>query len=380
MSLEVRPEDDGHIRIRFAASFEGLKPIFGVALAVGVGFALFALSGRAPRWSTIVGFFPATFLWIALRRLKRTQGAPVEFVLAPADRKLTGPSGDYTFAHVGHLVLDSYTRRGSRGGGQGRSVFTIYRLSFLPQEPSEEALAALSAEVDARPKTQALGAPPKPPRDADVLMARGPYSLGRALARELGHALDLPLMDLTSSPPRIFEPEDQQGALEALRGAHASLSSPSEPPRGVGRRDRQGETCLRHAATPASLRFTGAALFLGASLVFYVCSGGALYIAFWPLLLALLVVGGSTRWKITPEGVETSSRWFGIPLGPARFFGYDELRDVSATEDKRGVCVRLVTEDATHRVAAPRVEMAEYLAACALHPPERSAPHPGPYR
>ena len=63
-----------------------------------------------------------------------------------------------------------------------------------------------------------------------------------------------------------------------------------------------------------------------------------------------------------------------------KFFSYDELEDVSAASERDRQYVRLTGNGETQRVIVPRLEMANYLAACALNPPKRERVPASPYR
>jgi len=379
MSLVVSAEPDERVRIRFDPSLAALKPLLIMATVMAIGFALFTLLKGGPLWSAAMAFFPMLFLLGFLRLLKRRHVQPVEFMLDAKERKLTGPEVDYTFPHVGYLVLDSYTahQRGSTTMSQGARDATIFRLSFVGKEANAEELAERVREIEARPEYFEKGAPAAP-GDGDVLMPRGPYALGRALAREGGLGLNLPLMDLSSKPPRLFDVDEQATTLEGLLATRGGMGDPGPAPRGVHRRDRPGEIRLGHAASSLPLRLFGVVASIGSALMFYLCSGGALYIGIWPLFLMLLLMG-ATRWIITPEGVTTSSTWLGIAVSN-KFFSYDELEDISAASERDRHYVRLTANGETQRVIVPRLEMANYLAACALNPPEREREPTSPYR
>jgi len=379
MSLLVSTEEDERVRIRFDPSLAALEPLLILATVMAIGFGLFTLLKGGPLWSAVMAFFPVLFLLGFLRMLKRRHARPVEFLLDAKNRKLRGPAVDYTFPHVGYLVLDSYTahHRGNPYMNQGAHDATIFRLSFVGKQANAEELAERVLEIEARPKQFEKGAPPVP-GDGDLLMAQGPYALGRALAREGGLGLNLPLMDLTSTPPRLIDVDEQATTLEGLLATRGGKGDPGPAPRGVHRRDRPGEIRLGHAASSLPLRLFGAVACVGSALVFYVCSGSALYIGIWPLFLMLLLMG-ATRWRITPEGVTTSSTWLGIAVS-SKFFSYDELEDVSAASERDRQYVRLTGNGETQRVIVPRLEMANYLAACALNPPKRERVPASPYR
>ena len=54
-----------------------------------------------------------------------------------------------------------------------------------------------------------------------------------------------------------------------------------------------------------------------------------------------------------------------------KFFSYDELEDVSAATVGGKHTVRLTTHGKTESFMVPRVEVGNYLVACALEPPKR---------
>jgi len=146
-----------------------------------------------------------------MQRAKRRSLRPVEFLLDAAERKLTGPDVDYTFPQVRYLALDSYTAQRPKRTPDP----TIFRLSFVDKEADvhEEQLLEHTRQLVAPPKKQAKVAPPAP-ADGDLLIVQEPYELARTLARECSIALDLPLLDLTSNPPRLVGVEQQKTTLE----------------------------------------------------------------------------------------------------------------------------------------------------------------------
>jgi len=378
MTIRVQTLADGKIRIRLQPELGKVRRLMTI-FAVVAGIFASSFFVRISPWAGLLGLVPFFLIAGGMHWLQKKFAKPIEMMLDPENRKLSGPKLDYTFPHVGYLALDGYKRvTRSRGTNtQNSNVARVVRLSFVGKEADEAELGERQREVDARPESYTRDAPP-PPGDGDVLLPFGSYAMSRTLCRELGHAMNLPLMDLTSVPARLLDADEQGGGLDALRDAMDVHVKAGPPPSGIRRKERADSFVLSHAPSALWLRALGFMGFSGMGLVLFVCSGLKLYIGIWPLLLSLLLLG-RTRWTITPEGVSTDATWLGITIS-RRFFAYDDLEDVSAAAGKEQPCVRLVVGDNTHRIVVPRMEMAQYLAVAALNPPTRERDGGSPYR
>lgn len=380
MSIAVMRSDEDHVRLEFQPD---LGKLFGfaklVALLFGaVGVAILFLSTGRGGCGLLGALLPAA-LWFGLRAFERRRGPTLAFEISIPERTLRvpavlgAPGRTYTFGHVGYVSLDAYTH--VAGTSNHRSSLRVTRLSFVGRECDEAELKERRQEIEARPPSSKHV--PPPPGDGDLLVHSLPYAVARALGRELRHAFGFSVVDFTSAPPRVFPPDAPDYDLSALRAA-ANLPAPAEPPRGVRRRESPECVVLSYAPSSLGLRIAVLAGLPLLAAVFFLCSGGKLYIALWPLLLGLLVVG-RVRVEITPEGVTTAGTWLGMAVGRS-FLAYDALTDISASTGKDYPCLRLTADGETKQVTAPNMDVARYLAACALYPPERPRPATGPYR
>jgi len=374
VSLHLNVQRDGRLGIAYRPPIEKFRRfLYGAALIQFLFWiAMVALMGF-PWWFAPIGLVLPSFLWLAFRLMGRKMRG-IQFWIDPAARTLEGPDLDFHFGQAGYLVLDSYQIRRRNAGGDGPRLTRIHRLSFVEGEQGDDTQERVEEEIAQRPRTYPRREQPPLPADGAVLIPNGPYAFERAVARECGRAMGFSLLDMTTTPGRSISPPDQAQTLKALRRSHEVDAQPGAAPRGIRRREGPGEISLSFAANSLWIRILMLLMLGFMGVVLYVCGGlkpgPPLILVPFALLMPL-----ASRWRITPEGIETLSTWFGI-TSSGNFISYEDVVRVRA----EGRYLELVTNDETRRVATARPKVAQYLALSLLNPPEREPVETSAYR